>query len=80
MYLDFEDVVHQGEQSGEWVDGGEEEDVAELQPHLHEVVVGRLVGVPLQAVVGHHDLQVGRVQDGKTVDATMIALREKHTD
>ena len=73
--LDLKDVVYQSEESGKRVDGRKEEDVAELQPHLHEVVVCRLVGVPLQAVVGHHSLEVGRAQDGQAVDAPMIALR-----
>ena len=74
-HLDLKDVVYQSEESGKRVDGRKEEDVAELQPHLHEVVVCRLVGVSLQAVVGHHYLEVGRAQDGQAVDAPMIALR-----
>ena len=49
--------------------------MAELQPHLHEVVVRRLVGVSLQAEVGHHYLDVGRAEDGQAVDAPMIALK-----
>ena len=35
-------VVREGYNRGQGVDGREQEDVAELQPQLHEVVVQRL--------------------------------------